>query len=132
MPLKRFGVARILNKRGFCSRSKAEMLVREGRVALNGRAVFDPETPATETSQITVDGTPVVQTDHVYFAMHKPRGIVTSASDEKGRKTVMDILQGKLPQHVFPVGRLDKASEGLLLFTMTPLLRTESSLPKRT
>lgn len=117
MPLKRFGVARILNKRGFCSRSKAEMLVREGRVALNGRAVFDPETPATETSQITVDGTPVVQTDHVYFAMHKPRGIVTSASDEKGRKTVMDILQGKLPQHVFPVGRLDKASEGLLLFT---------------
>jgi 23S rRNA pseudouridine2605 synthase len=84
---------------------------------LDGRSVRDPEAPATESSQIAVDGNPVLQTEHVYFAMNKPRGIVTTASDEKGRKTVMDLLQGKLPQHVFPVGRLDKASEGLLLFT---------------
>ncbi|MEE3339829.1 MAG: pseudouridine synthase [Hallerella sp.] len=117
MSPKRFGVARILNKRGFCSRSAAEKLVREGRVTLDGRSVRDPEAPATESSQIAVDGNPVLQTEHVYFAMNKPRGIVTTASDEKGRKTVMDLLQGKLPQHVFPVGRLDKASEGLLLFT---------------
>ena len=117
MPLKRFGVARILNKRGYCSRSVAENLVREGRVTLDGRLVRDPETPATESSKITVDGKPVSKIAHVYFAMNKPRGIVTTASDEKGRETVMDLLKGKLPQHVFPVGRLDKASEGLLLFT---------------
>ena len=117
MPLKHFGVSRILNKRGFCSRSMAEKLVRDGRVMLNGRLVRDPETPATESSKITVDGTPVIQTASVYFAMNKPRGVVTTVSDEKGRKTVMDLLQGKLPQHVFPIGRLDKASEGLLLFT---------------
>ena len=117
MPLKRFGVARILNKRGYCSRSVAAKLVREGRVTLDGRLVRDPETPATESSKITVDGKPVSKIAHVYFAMNKPRGIVTTASDEKGRETVMDLLKGNLPQHVFPVGRLDKASEGLLLFT---------------
>lgn len=114
---KRYGVARILNKRGFCSRSAAEKLVRENRVRLNGNPVVDPETPARESDKIEVDGKLVEQNSFVYFAMNKPRGIVTTASDERGRKTVMDLLRGKIPLHVFPVGRLDKASEGLLLLT---------------
>ena len=122
---KPHGVARVISKRGFCSRSIAENLVREGRVSLRGKIVRDPETPAYENDEILVDGTPVTASEFVYFAMNKPRGIVTTASDEKGRKTVMDLFRqqyakmfpGRPVPHISPVGRLDAASEGLLLFT---------------
>jgi len=119
------GVARVISKRGYCSRSQAEKLVREGHVILRGKPVRDPETPAYENDEILIDGRPVTASDFVYFAMNKPRGIVTTASDEKGRKTVMDLFReeyakmfpGKPMPHIAPVGRLDAASEGLLLFT---------------
>ncbi|MBQ3715184.1 MAG: rRNA pseudouridine synthase [Fibrobacter sp.] len=122
---KPHGVARVISKRGFCSRSIAENLVREGRVSLRGKIVRDPDTPAYEDDEIMVDGTPVEAAQKFYFAMNKPRGIVTTASDEKGRKTVMDLFReqyakmfpGKPVPHISPVGRLDAASEGLLLFT---------------
>lgn len=123
--IKPHGVARVISKRGFCSRSVAENLVREGRVSLRGKIVCDPETPAFESDEILVDGTPVEAAQKFYFAMNKPRGIVTTASDEKGRKTVMDLFReqyskmfpGRPVPHISPVGRLDAASEGLLLFT---------------
>ena len=119
------GVARVISKRGYCSRSQAEKLVREGHVFLRGKPVRDPESPAYENDEILVDGVPVTASEFVYFAMNKPRGIVTTASDEKGRKTVMDLFReqfakmypGKPMPHIAPVGRLDAASEGLLLFT---------------
>ena len=119
------GVARVISKRGYCSRSQAEKLVREGHVILRGKPVRDPESPAYENDEILVDGTPVTSSEFVYFAMNKPRGIVTTASDEKGRKTVMDLFReqfakmypGKPMPHIAPIGRLDAASEGLLLFT---------------
>jgi 23S rRNA pseudouridine2605 synthase len=122
---KPHGVARVISKRGFCSRSQAENLVREGRVSLRGKIVRDPDTHAYENDEILVDGTPVTAREFVYFAMNKPRGAVTTASDEKGRTTVMDIFReqygkmfpGKPTPHIAPVGRLDAASEGLLLFT---------------
>lgn len=119
------GVARVISKRGFCSRSKAEALVREGCVKLNGRLTRDPDAPARETDEITVNGQRVETNPKVYFMMNKPRGVVTTASDEKGRKTVMEVFAeqygkmfpGKSVPHIAPVGRLDAASEGLLLFT---------------
>ncbi|SHK96965.1 23S rRNA pseudouridine2605 synthase [Fibrobacter sp. UWT2] len=119
------GVARVISKRGYCSRSQAEKLVREGHVILRGKPVRDPESPAYENDEILIDGSPVTASEFVYFAMNKPRGIVTTASDEKGRKTVMDLFReefakmypGKAMPHIAPVGRLDAASEGLLLFT---------------
>ena len=122
---KPHGVARVISKRGFCSRSIAENLVREGRVSLRGKIVRDPDTPAYENDEITVDGKLIEAAQKFYFAMNKPRGIVTTASDEKGRKTVMDLFReqyakmfpGKPVPHISPVGRLDAASEGLLLFT---------------
>ena len=122
---KPHGVARVISKRGFCSRSAAENLVREGRVSLRGKIVRDPDTPAYENDEIAVDGNSVTASEFVYFAMNKPRGAVTTASDEKGRTTVMDIFReqyskmfpGKTMPHIAPVGRLDAASEGLLLFT---------------
>ena len=122
---KTHGVARVISKRGFCSRSQAENLVREGRVSLRGKIVRDPDTPAYENDDITVDGKPVKASEFVYFMMNKPRGYVTTASDEKGRATVMDLFReqysklfpGKPVPHISPVGRLDAASEGILLFT---------------
>ena len=122
---KPHGVARVISKRGFCSRSIAENLVREGRVSLRGKIVRDPDTPARENDEICVDGKHVKANEFVYFMMNKPRGYVTTASDEKGRATVMDLFReqyakmfpSKAVPHISPVGRLDAASEGLLLFT---------------
>lgn len=122
---KPHGVARVISKRGFCSRSKAEMLVREGRVEVNGKLVQNPEFPTYEKDQITINGKNVVANEFIYFMMNKPRGYVTTAHDEKGRPTVLDLFReqfekkfpGKNMPHLSPVGRLDAATEGLLLFS---------------
>src|SRR5271167_2030475 len=117
MTQKRVGLARALSKMGHCSRSQAAVLIRGGRVTLNGRIVRDPESPVrVPQDRIEVDGAPLDKAQATYLVMNKPRGVVTTASDEKGRKTVYDLLKPGLPW-VGPVGRLDKASEGLLLLT---------------
>jgi len=113
---RRSGLARTLSKLGFCSRSDAAGLVRGGRVAVNGTVRRDPEHPVTVHDTVTVDGQAVRAAEPVYLMMNKPRGLVTTASDEKGRSTVCSLLGSDLPW-VSPVGRLDQASEGLLLFT---------------
>jgi 23S rRNA pseudouridine2605 synthase len=124
-PAPRFGLARVLNKLGVCSRAQAQALVRAGRVRVDGRVVRDPETPADARSRIEVDGAAIAAVSKMYLALNKPRGYVTTASDEHGRETVYALLQAAdLPgpdpidaHWLAPVGRLDKASEGLLLFT---------------
>jgi 23S rRNA pseudouridine2605 synthase len=114
---KRFGVARVISKLGYCSRSQAIALVLGNRVRVNRHIVRDPESPVRmEVDRVEVDGSPVERQTPVYLAMNKPRGVVTSASDEKGRATVYNLLDDAGPW-VAPVGRLDKASEGLLLLT---------------
>ena len=102
---------------GYCSRSQAEKLIRASRVQLNGKTRRDPEAPVRlRRDRIEVDGNAVTAESRIYLALNKPRGVITSASDEKGRETVYSLLGEKLPW-VGPVGRLDKASEGLLLLT---------------
>ena len=117
---RRIGLARALSKLGYCSRSQAAELIETGHVTLNGRIQRDPETPVRlEKNSIRVDGRAIEQEQNIYLVMNKPRGLVTTASDEKGRETVYSILsrdRKSLPW-VAPVGRLDKASEGLLLLT---------------
>jgi 23S rRNA pseudouridine2605 synthase len=114
---RQVGLARALSKLGFCSRSQAAKLIRAGRVQLNGAARCDPETPVRlERDRIEVDRNAVAAESRVYLMLNKPRGVVTTASDEKGRETVYSLLGEELPW-VGPVGRLDKASEGLLLLT---------------
>jgi 23S rRNA pseudouridine2605 synthase len=116
-PMRRFGLARALSKLGFCSRSAAFELIQQGRVRLNGRVRTDPETPVhLGRDRIEVDGGEINARPFVYLMLNKPRGIVTSAADEKGRETVYSLLPPEL-SWVSPVGRLDKASEGLLLLT---------------
>jgi 23S rRNA pseudouridine2605 synthase len=114
---KRIGLARALSKQGYCSRSQASSLIRGGRVTVNGRIARDPECQVRiPQDRIEIDSAQLDKAPSVYLMMNKPRGVVTTASDEKGRKTVYDLLQPDLPW-VGPVGRLDKASEGLLLLT---------------
>jgi 23S rRNA pseudouridine2605 synthase len=114
---RRVGLARALSKLGFCSRSRAGELIRAGRVRLNRQVQRDPEAPVrVERDRVEVDGVAVGAVEKVYLMLNKPRGVVTTAADEKDRDTVYKFLDGKLPW-VPPVGRLDKASEGLLLLT---------------
>lgn len=114
---RQVGLARVLSKLGYCSRSKAFELIRAGRVQVNGAVRRNPESPVNlEKDRIQIDGKRIQAETKLYFAMNKSRGVVTTAGDEKGRKTVYDFLHKNLP-HLSPVGRLDKASEGLLLFT---------------
>lgn len=114
---RHMGLARALSKLGYCSRSGAFELIRSGRVALNGHTRRDPEFPVNLSADvIQVDGQPVQVVVKVYLMLNKPRGLVTTASDEKNRSTVYDCLGAGLPW-LAPVGRLDKASEGLLLLT---------------
>ena len=119
-PSRKIGLARALSKLGYCSRSQAAELIRAGRVQLNGRVRLDPET-LTRLGQdrIIVEGQALDPQTKIYLMMNKPRGVVTTASDEKGRETVYTVLEraGESLPWVAPVGRLDKASEGLLLLT---------------
>lgn len=116
-PPRRVGLARALSKLGYCSRSDAADLIRAGRARLNGAVRKDPEIPVQmEKDRIEVDGRPLATAAKIYLMLNKPRGVVTTASDEKGRQTVYAFLKTGLPW-VAPVGRLDKASEGLLLLT---------------
>ncbi len=114
----RHGLARVLSKLGVCSRSQAERAVRGGRVTVDGRVTLDPERPTDPARQrIALDGQPVAAASRVYVALNKPRGIVTTAADERGRDTVYDLLRDAGLPWLGPVGRLDKASEGLLLLS---------------
>jgi len=102
---------------GYCSRTQAAVLIREGLVRLNGHVRRDPESPVDlRCDKIEVSGRPVAAPEFVYLVLNKPRGVVTTASDERGRDTVYNYLDKNLAW-VAPVGRLDKASEGLLLLT---------------
>ena len=116
-PSRRVGLARALSKLGYCSRSQGSELIRKGRVRLNGNVARNPEAPVhLERDCIEVDRTSVPSAEKIYLMMNKPRGVVTTASDEKGRETVYSLFPRDL-RWVAPMGRLDKASEGLLLFT---------------
>ena len=112
-------IQKVLAEQGVCSRRAAEALIEEGRVRLNGRPVKlgDKMDPAKDV--LSVDGERIRvarKREKLYYMLHKPRGYLTTMSDDRGRKTVMELMQD-VPGRVFPIGRLDKDSEGMLLFT---------------
>ncbi|MGA7160677.1 MAG: pseudouridine synthase [Bacteroidota bacterium] len=111
-------LSRALSKLGYCSRSQAEKFIVDKKVSVNGIIVIQPALRVDPLiDKIQVDGRPLAgKKEFIYLLMHKPVGIVTSRSDERGRNTVFDLLpKGKT--FIFPVGRLDKETSGALLFT---------------
>ena len=108
---------KIIAARGLCSRRQAEQWIEDGRVMLNGAVATLGQTADADTDEILVDGKPLPGAGKkVYLMLNKPRGYVTTLSDEKGRKNAAQLVTG-CGQRVYPVGRLDMDSEGLLLFT---------------
>jgi 23S rRNA pseudouridine2605 synthase len=118
----RHGVARVLSKMGLCSRAQAALWVAAGRVRVNGSLVRDPEFPVRQgVDRIAVDGVATAAAERIVVMLNKPRGLVTTASDEQGRTTVYSCFANATLPWLAPVGRLDQASEGLLLFTNDPV-----------
>ena len=135
-PDKRFGLARILSKRGFCSRTQAAEWIRAGRVSVDGRRVTDPEQGfPLDQEAIVVDGAvAVVPRSQKVLLLHKPRGYLVTRCDDRTRPTIYDLLPNG--EWLAPVGRLDQASSGLLLLSNDPawaqeLLDPASHMPKR-
>jgi len=128
-PSPRYGVARVISKTGLGSRTQAVQWIGEGRVRVNGRLVRDSEFPVRpDLDRVTVDGHPQAPPRTVVM-LNKPRGLVTTWRDEQGRDTVYRCFQGAALPWLAPVGRLDKASEGLLLFSNDPAWAASVTAP---
>ncbi len=122
-------IAKRLSRAGIASRRDAERMIAEGRVSLNGTVLDTPAVTVTAKDVIVVDGNPLGADEPArLWKYHKPRGEVTTARDEKGRRTVFDGLPADMPR-VMPVGRLDLTSEGLLLLTNDGALKRKLELP---
>lgn len=127
---------KILSQAGVTSRRKAEQMIVEGRVTVNGQTITELGSKADfEKDHIKVDGRLLrAPSRHVYIALNKPNGTVTTVTDPQGRQTVMELLRG-VKERVYPVGRLDYHSEGLLLLTndgelTNAILSAATHLPK--
>ena len=122
-------IAKVLARAGVASRRESEKIIAAGRVAVNGTTITTPAINVVDGDKITVDGTPLPVADVPrLWLFHKPTGVVTTTSDEKGRETIFDILPDGLPR-VMSVGRLDLNSEGLLLLTNDGELKRTLELP---
>ena len=101
---------------GVASRRKAEELIRQGQVTINGQLVTDLATQVSSGDRVEVDGQPIYNEEKVYYLLNKPRGVISSVSDDKGRKTVRDLLSD-VSARIYPIGRLDWDTSGILLLT---------------
>jgi len=122
-------IAKLLARAGIASRREIERMIAEGRVAIDGTAIDTPATLLTSLKGVTVDGKPVAAPEPTrLFLYHKPRGLLTTERDPKGRPTIYDRLPAGLPR-VMPVGRLDLNTEGLLLLTTDGEFKRQLELP---
>jgi 23S rRNA pseudouridine2605 synthase len=130
MKQPRHGVARVISKMGLCSRTQAAQWVREGRIRVNGKVVHDAEHPVRQgLDRLEIEGAKPA-TQRMVLMLNKPRGLITTTRDEQGRDTVYSCFAGADLPWLAPVGRLDKASEGLLLFTNDPAWAAQVTHPK--
>ena len=106
---------KIIAERGYCSRRKAEQLISEGRVSVNGETVDVLGFKAERDAEIRIDGNLLEQEEKVVFLLNKPKNVISSVKDEKGRTTVIDLID--FPYRIYPLGRLDYDSSGLLLLS---------------
>ena len=125
---------KVIAKAGIASRRKAEELIAQGKVRVNGRTVTEMGVQVAPDDEITVNGKVLQKEEKVYYLLNKPARVICSVSDEKGRPTVMDCFEG-VPQRIFPVGRLDYETTGLLIMTndgefANAMMHPRSHMPK--
>ena len=114
---------------GVCSRRKADELIMQGKVKLNGKIVSNLGIDFSEKDKLEIDGKILSNSENlVYFMLNKPKAVICSSSDEKGRKTVLDLV--KTSERIYPIGRLDYDSEGMLLLTNDGDLMNKLTHPK--
>ncbi|MEG0826248.1 MAG: pseudouridine synthase [Bacilli bacterium] len=106
---------KVIANSGYCSRRKAEELISKGQVTVNGKLIYEQGIKVSEKDDIRVSGNVIVNEEKEYFLLYKPRGVITSTSDDKQRKTVLDLINTK--KRIYPVGRLDYDTTGLLILT---------------
>lgn len=107
---------KVIAQSGYCSRRKAEELISQGKVKVNGELITELGTKVNYTDAIVINGKTLnSKEEKIYYLLNKPRGVITSAKDEKGRKTVLDLIPAE--KRVYPVGRLDYDTTGVLLLT---------------
>ncbi|CAK1223941.1 MULTISPECIES: pseudouridine synthase [Fructobacillus] len=130
MPEESQRLQKVIAQAGIASRRAAETMILEGRVEVNGQIVSQLGTKVTRQDEVKVDGVPIDgQEKHVYYLLNKPRGVVTTSHDDKGRQTVLDILDD-VTARVYPVGRLDYDTTGALLLTNDGDLANQLMHPK--
>jgi len=125
---------KVIANSGYCSRRKAEELILQNKVSVNGQIVNELGTKVNGTDTIEINGQ-MLNTNHdkVYYLLNKPRGVISSVSDEKGRKTVVDLIE--TDKRIYPVGRLDYDTTGLLILTndgdlANKLMHPSNKIPK--
>ena len=122
-------IQKVIASSGYCSRRKAEELIKQGKVMVNGNIVLELGTKVAFNDKITVDGVNIASDiNKIYILLYKPRGIVSTTSDDKNRKTVIDLLN--ISTRVYPVGRLDYDTTGALLLTNDGELTNKLIHPK--
>ncbi|MBP7370623.1 MAG: rRNA pseudouridine synthase [Arenimonas sp.] len=127
---KRFGLARVISKMGLASRTQASKWIHEGLVQVNGKTITNDEYPVRiHIDKVSISQQQAVAQQRIVLMLNKPRGLVTTRSDEQQRATVYDCLSSDLPW-LAPVGRLDKASEGMLLMTNDPVWAASITSPE--
>ena len=109
-------IQKVIAQSGYCSRRKAEELIKEGKVLVNGEIVTEMGYKVSGNDYIEIEGTPINQKEEKeYYLLNKPRGIVSTSKDEKNRKTVVDLI--KTEKRIYPVGRLDYDTTGAIILT---------------
>ena len=123
-------LSKYLAQSGYCSRRAATELIKSGKVKINGRVITTPFTPVLPQDLVTAQGQEIKPTRKIYLLFNKPKGLICSAADDKQRKTVCDIFTSYFQERLYPIGRLDRATTGLLIMTNDGDLTQRLAHPK--